>query len=74
MTYKIQIRKGKKIEREHYPTYKKLKAYHQKTGKCMPKEKFAEDIAKDHIREFPKGNYYSELIKMEKKMKSKHGK
>jgi hypothetical protein len=67
VSYQLKI--GRKIEREHYPTYRKLEAYHKKIGKCMPKDKFAESIASDHIKEFPKGNYYSELAKMEKKLK-----
>jgi len=31
-------------------------------------KRFAQKIAKDHLREFP--NYYTHLIKMEKKLKS----
>lgn len=61
VSYKVSLDRGKKIEKEHYPTYRKLKAYHQKTGKCMPKEKFAEDIAKDHLKEDK--NYYIKLQK-----------
>jgi hypothetical protein len=72
MSYQTQLKRGKIVEKEHYPTYKKLLAYHQKTGKCLPKEKFAEDIAKDHIKEFPKGDYYSELAKMEKRLEKKN--
>ena len=69
MVYKLQLKMGKKVEREHLGTIRKLKAYRQKTGKCMPDNQIVENIAKDHLKEFPKGNYYSELIKMEKKLK-----
>jgi len=69
MTKSYQLKMGKSVEKEHLPTYRKMIAYHKKTGKCMPKEKFYENIAKNHIDEFPKGNYYSELAKMEKKLK-----
>jgi hypothetical protein len=62
MTYSTQLKRGKIVEKEHYPTYKKMLAYHQKTGKCLPKEKFAEDIAKDHLRERP-NDYYTRLDK-----------
>jgi len=61
MTYKIQLSKGKKVEREHYPTYQKLQAYHKKTGKCLSKEEFAGSIAKDHLKEDK--NYYTKLEK-----------
>ena len=71
MKYKTQLQRGKSVEKEHYPTYRKLLAYHRKTGKCLPKEQFAEDIAKDHISEFPKG-YYTELAKMENKLKKEN--
>jgi len=71
MNYAQKVNQGKKVEKEHYPTYRKMVAYHQKTGKCLPKEKFAEDIAKDHISEFPKG-YYTELAKMENKLKKEN--
>jgi hypothetical protein len=66
-----QLKLGKKIEREHLPYFRKMKAYKQKTGKCPTESQFVEGIAKAHIKEFPKGNYYSELIKMEKKLKKK---
>lgn len=71
MTYKLQLAKGKKVEREHLPFYKQLKKENQKTGKCASDEKFTEGIAKAHIKEFPKGDYYKELAKMEKKLKKK---
>jgi hypothetical protein len=61
MVSSYQLRLGKKIEKEHYPTYRKLKAYHSKSGKCLSKEKFAESIAKDHIKEDK--NYYTKLNK-----------
>jgi len=32
-------------------------------------KKVAEKIARDHLREFP--NYYTELVKMEKKLKKR---
>lgn len=61
MTYKTQLRIGKKVEREHYPTYKKIVAYQKRTGKIMPKEQVYENIAKNHLQEDKK--YYSKLIK-----------
>ena len=60
-SYKQQLKQGKKVEKEHYPTYRKMLAYHKKTGQCLSKEKFAEDIAKDHLKESK--NYYSKLQK-----------
>jgi hypothetical protein len=69
MSYKIQLKKGKATEREHRRTYEKMISYHKKTGKCFPKDKFYESIAKDHLSEFPHKNYYTELDKMEKKLK-----
>jgi hypothetical protein len=74
MAYKISRKSlavGTRVEHEHLPTINRMKSYHQKTGKCMPNKKIYESIATDHIKEFPKG-YYSELAKMENKLKSKN--
>jgi len=61
MAYKTQLKMGKKIEKEHYPTYKKIVAYQKRTGKIMPKEKVYENIAKNHISE--DSSYYTKLKK-----------
>lgn len=61
MSYKVQMKMGRKIEREHYPTYKKIVAYNKRTGKIMPKEKVYENIAKNHLAEDK--NYYTKLKK-----------
>jgi hypothetical protein len=60
-----QLRLGKKVEREHLGTIRKLKAYRQRTGKCMPDNKIVENIAKDHLHE--DSRYYTKLKKMEGK-------
>jgi hypothetical protein len=65
MSYKIQLAKGRKVEREHLPYLRVLK----KKNKCPTEKQFVEGIAKAHIKEFPKGNYYDELAKMEKKLR-----
>jgi hypothetical protein len=65
MSYKLQLAKGKKVEREHLDFYHQIK----KKDKFPSDKKFTEGIAKAHIKEFPKGNYYDELSKMEKKLK-----
>lgn len=61
MTYKTQLKKGKKIEQEHLPFYRQIKKQNQQSGKCPSEEKFAEGIAKAHLRENP--NYYTKLSK-----------
>lgn len=62
MVSSYQLRLGKHIEKEHYPTYRKLKIYHAKTGKCLSKEKFAESIATDHLKN-EDSKYYTKLKK-----------
>jgi hypothetical protein len=57
MSYKLQLRKGKKVEKEHLPFYHKLKKNH----KCVSDEKFVEGIAKAHLKEDK--NYYDKLNK-----------
>lgn len=74
MAYKQELKMGRKVEKEHLPFYRQIKKQNQKTGKCPTENQFVEGIAKAHIQEFPKGNYYSELAKMEKKLKSKKAK
>lgn len=57
MSFKTQLSKGKKIEREHLPFYRQIK----KQEKYPSEEKFAEGIAKAHISEDK--NYYTKLSK-----------
>jgi len=57
MSYQLKL--GKKVEREHLGTIRKLKSYRQRTGKCMPDNQIIENIAKDHLHEKP--DYYSRL-------------
>jgi len=57
MSYQLKL--GKKVEREHLGTIRKLKSYRQRTGKCMPDNKIIESIAKDHLKEDK--NYYTKL-------------
>jgi hypothetical protein len=57
MTYKIQMKMGRKVEKEHLPYYRKIK----KSGKCPSEKQFTEGIAKAHIKEDK--NYYSKLNK-----------
>jgi len=59
MSYKIEFKKGKVVEREHLGTIRKLKSYRQRTGKCMSDNKIIESIAKDHLKEDK--NYYTKL-------------
>lgn len=56
-----QLKMGKKVEREHLPFFRKLKAYQKKTGKCPSEKMFVESIAKVHIQEDK--NYYTKLKK-----------
>ena len=65
---KYQLKLGKKVEREHLGTYKMLMRS-KKMNKCPSKDQFYESIAKDHLKEFPNKPYYSELGKMEKKLR-----
>lgn len=57
MTYKQQLKIGKKVEQEHLPYYHKIK----KQNKCPTDSQFAEGIAKAHIKEDK--NYYTKLMK-----------
>jgi hypothetical protein len=61
MSYKLQLSKGKRVEREHLPYYHQIQKEKQKTGKCPTDEKFVEGIAKAHIKEDK--NYYTKLEK-----------
>lgn len=56
-----QLKIGKKVEREHLPFFRKLKAYQKKTGKCPTENQFVEGIAKVHIGE--DNAYYTKLKK-----------
>lgn len=53
MIYKEELKKGKKIEREHKDTYKILQK------KKLTSDKFYESITKDHLKEDK--NYYTKL-------------
>jgi hypothetical protein len=57
MSYKIQLHKGKIVEKEHLPFYHKMK----KTHKCVSDEKFVEGISKAHLKEDKL--YYTKLKK-----------
>lgn len=61
MTNSYQLKMGKRVEKEHTGTLLKERAYHKKTGKCMPISQVEENIAKDHIKEDK--NYYTKLKK-----------
>jgi len=61
---KKQLEIGKKIEKEHNPTYLFLEDYVEKHGKLPPKEEFYQSIAEDHLKE--NNAYYTYLKKMEK--------
>jgi len=56
MTYNQQLKKGRKIEKEHQRTYDLVK----RNPKIF-KDKFYESIAKDHLKEDPE--YYTKLAK-----------
>lgn len=60
-----QLQKGVMVEKEHAPTYLKLKRYVQEYHDLPPLDKFAELIAIDHLKELP--DYYDRLAAMEKK-------
>lgn len=57
MSYKIQLAKGRKVEREHLPYLRELR----KEKKCPTDEQFVEGIAKAHLKEDK--NYYTKLEK-----------
>jgi len=56
-----QMKIGKRIEREHLPYFRKMKAHKLKTGKCPTESQFVEGISKAHLKE--DRNYYSKLKK-----------
>jgi hypothetical protein len=66
---KIQMDKGKDVEKEHDPTYKKMKDHFDKTGQFPDKETMFKWIAEDHLDEFNK-YYIPYLEDMEKKAKA----
>lgn len=57
MSYKIQAKMGRKIEREHLPYYSKIK----KSGKCPTEKQFVKGIYSAHLKEDK--NYYTKLKK-----------
>jgi len=69
---KDQLAMGIKIEVEHAPTIEKIRASVKDGVISMTDEEIYASIAGDHISEFPNGSYYSELEKLEKKLKSEH--
>lgn len=66
---KIQLDKRKEVEKEHDPTYKKMKDHFEKTGQFPDKETMFKWIAEDHLDEFKK-YYIPYLQDMEKKASS----
>ena len=63
-----QLAMGIEVEREHMPTVEKIKASIQDGKITMSDDEIFESIAQDHIKESK--IYYSELAKLEKKLKS----
>jgi len=61
MSYKMQLAKGKRVEREHKNTYLYLKRNVATTGKLPNEDKFYTSIATDHVKEDSK--YYDKLKK-----------
>jgi hypothetical protein len=57
MSYKLQLKKGRAVEREHLDFYHKIK----KEKKLPSDKKFTEGIAKAHLKEDSK--YYDKLQK-----------
>lgn len=55
---------GKNVEKEHDPTYKRIKKYYEKHNNFPDKEMVFKWIASDHLDEFK--DYYTRLKKMEK--------
>lgn len=67
-----ELEAGEKIEREHKPTYEKIKAYYKEHGKMPPEDDVYKWISENHLEEFKK--YYTlGLIPMEKKLKKEMG-
>jgi len=60
-SYKIQLQKGRRVEKEHLPYYHKIQKDFKKTGKCPSDKAFTEGIAKAHISEDKL--YYNKLNK-----------
>jgi hypothetical protein len=58
-----QLQKGRRIEKEHTLTYKKIINYLLKNKKLPPYEYVFSWIAEDHLKELP--DYYDRLEKME---------
>ena len=59
---------GKEVEKEHDPTYDKIKKYYESYGDFPNKELVFMWIAKDHLQEFK--DYYTRLAQMEKEAKA----
>jgi hypothetical protein len=47
--YAMQLAKGRRVEREHTPTYDRLVAYVREFRKLPPSDWLFDSIAKDHL-------------------------
>jgi hypothetical protein len=63
-----ELEVGKKIEREHDPTYENIKKYYNTYHDFPSKDLVFMWIAEDHLAEFQ--DYYTRLVDMEKKAES----
>lgn len=66
------LEKGIKVEREHKPTYDRIRRFYDKFKKLPSKEEFYKWIATDHENEFPEEEYYKALEQMEEELKKKN--
>ncbi len=58
-----ELESGIKVEKEHLPTFKKIKEFYEK-NKTWPEEKIVYKwIAEDHLKEHK--DYYTKLLSME---------
>jgi len=68
---KSEMQMGVDVEKEHDPTYKKIKDYYKEHNDFPDKKMVFKWIAEDHLEEFK--DYYTRLAKMEKEAKSEDG-
>ena len=59
-----ELKKGRKVEKEHSATYQFIKDYYKEHGDFPPDSMVFERIAADHLSEIK--NYYTLLLQMEK--------
>jgi sulfur relay (sulfurtransferase) DsrC/TusE family protein len=59
---KTNLKQAIRVEMEHKPTFRYIRAFEEKYGKLPSDRKMAAMIAKNHIREDPR--YYQKLKKM----------